>query len=138
LASDVPIRFYVDESLMGLAKAMPILRPDTTGCGQPRGHHGILASTLDPVWIPIVAKQGWITIGADKKLRTRPGEATLLLRHALRVIRLAPRNSLSNWGYLRMLVDHWDDIEKYIEDRPTGPWFLRVTMRGIQEREIGG
>ncbi|MGS0686538.1 PIN-like domain-containing protein [Nakamurella sp. GG22] len=134
---DEPIRFFIDESLMGLAKALPILRPDTTGCGHPRGGHGIIPSTLDPEWIPVVAKYDWIAIGADKKLRTRPGESNLVRAHGLRVIRLAPKRSLSNWAYLKMLMNRWDDIEAFVADRTLGPWFLRVRLNDVTEMDIG-
>ena len=134
-SGDPEVRFYVDESLMGLAKALPILRSDATGCGHRRGEHDILPNTPDPIWIPIVAQRGWIVIGFDKKLRTRPGESNLLLEHRLRVIRLCSKKSLSNWEYLKLLMTHWNSIEEFVADND-GPWFLSVERNFVRSREI--
>lgn len=136
VADPRPIRYFVDESLMGLAKALPILRPDVTGCGHPRGAHGIVAGTKDLDWISVIAERGWITIGRDAKLRTRPEEAVAVRSARLRIVRLGGRRDLSSWGYASLLVRRWDDIEEFSTANPDGPWFLRVTSSGVRHMVI--
>jgi hypothetical protein len=62
------VRFYFDADLLGLAKVLVPLRPDMTYPGDPgavvhkRERPPCVItdrSTLDEVWIPQVAAQGW-------------------------------------------------------------------------------
>jgi PIN like domain len=62
------VRFYVDQSAMGLGLALTAARKDTIHCGHPlipECPEGV----LDPDWIPAVAARGLIVIARDKKLR---------------------------------------------------------------------
>jgi hypothetical protein len=65
-------RFFFDESVLGVAKAIARARRDVVHPG-----HRLLPSippgTLDPVWMPIVADLGLVVIARDRRIRTRPG-----------------------------------------------------------------
>jgi hypothetical protein len=69
------LRFYVDESAVGLGKALAAARRDTVHVGHPlipECPFGV----LDPDWIPVVAERGVVVIGRDKHIRTKPGEVS--------------------------------------------------------------
>lgn len=130
------LRFYVDESIMALAMTLPVLRRDTTACGYPRGSHGVEKGTEDLDWMPRIAARGWIVIGRDKRLRTRPGEKEMMQSTGLRVIRLGGGRDLSSWEYVGLLVRQWDSIENHIAEKDSGPWFLNVRPSGIRWWDI--
>lgn len=69
----MPIRFFVDADLLGLAKALATVRTDVTFPGDPgetrpalppRPACPIAPDAKDSDWIPVVAKEGWIVITA--------------------------------------------------------------------------
>lgn len=93
---------------------------------------------LDDVWMPRVADEGWIAIGRDAKLRTRPGERELFRRHGLRVFRIKGQKYMSTWDELVRLVRLWDEIERIVRDRPTGPWFMAIHETKIVEQALFG
>lgn len=78
-ANPSKLRFYVDESALGLGKALAIARTDTVHVGHPLVPECPLG-VLDPDWIPAVAERGLIAIGRDKRIRTKPGEIRQLMR----------------------------------------------------------
>jgi hypothetical protein len=126
------LRFFVDETSLGLGKALTIARKDVIHTGHPLIPEVPLASD-DTVWIPAVAKRGLIAIGRDKHIRTRPGEVALLREHSLRVFRLAGKRDLSNWAYLVRMVRRWDELEQIVVERGPGPWFMRIYDNRITE-----
>jgi PIN domain-containing protein len=130
------LRYYVDESLMGLGKTLAVARKDVAYPGH-RSLPELKPGAKDPEWMPVVAAYGLVAIVREKRLRTRPGERELVGQHGLRVVRLAPRQDMSTWEYLRLLLRHWDAIEEFIAEHPGGPWFLRVRpLLGIQEQAV--
>lgn len=131
------LRFFVDESLMGIGKIMAIARRGEVT----HPDHDLIPDVHlgdgDPKWMPVVAKRGLIVIARDGRLRFRDGEKDLLRPLAMRVIRLGGRKDLDNWGYLSLLVKHWNDIESFITSRPLGPWCLRVLpSEGLREEPV--
>jgi hypothetical protein len=130
------LRYYVDESLMGLAKTLAVARKDVVHPGHP-ALPDIKPGAKDPDWMPRVAALGLVVIVREKRIRTRPGERELVANHGLRVVRLAPKRDMSTWGYLQLLLRHWDAIEEFTAERPSGPWFLRVRPSvGLQEQSV--
>ncbi len=63
------LRFYVDESALGLGKALEAARKDTIHVG-----HKLIpecpAGVLDPDWIAAVAARDLIVIARDRRIRT--------------------------------------------------------------------
>jgi hypothetical protein len=88
------LRYYVDESLMGLAKALAVARKDVAHPGH-RSVPDIRPGAKDPEWMPVVAALGLVVIVREKRIRTRPGERELVAQHQLRVVRLAPKQDMS-------------------------------------------
>lgn len=129
------IRFYVDESALGLGKTLAAARKDTIHCGHPLIPECPLG-ILDPDWMPIVAAKGYIVIGRDKRIRSRPGERELLRENGLRVLRVGGSQDLSTWDWLGRFVRHWNAIEQIVTDRPDGPWFYLVNANGLAEVQL--
>jgi hypothetical protein len=126
------LRFYVDESAMGLGKTLATARRDTIHVGHrliPECPLGV----LDPEWIPIVAQRNLIVICRDKKIRTKPGELVLLREAGLRVFCIGGKRDLTTWEWLRRIVKHWDRIEDIIATRCPGPWFYLVKENTVDE-----
>lgn len=129
------LRFYVDESALGLGKALTAARTDTIHVGHPLIPECPLG-ILDPDWMPIVAAKRLVVIGRDRKIRTRPGERELLRDNGLRVFRIGGKQDKSSWEWLTRLVRHWDEMEQVVADRPDGPWFYLVNQTGLSEVEL--
>jgi hypothetical protein len=126
------LRFFADESILGVGKALAIVRRDLVHPGHPLIPE-IPRGSLDTEWMPEVAERGLVVIGRDKKIRTRPGERRLLKEHGLRVFRIGGKRDLTHWQYLERLVRRWADIERRLLDRGPGPWFMLIHERSINE-----
>jgi hypothetical protein len=129
------VRFYVDESALGLGKTLEAARKDTIHPG-----HKLIpecpVGTLDPDWIPVVSSRELIVIGRDKRIRSKPQELRLLREHSLRVFWIAGKHDLSTWDWLGRVVRQWKAMEEIIEDRGAGPWFYAINEVGIREMTI--
>ena len=130
------VRFYVDESALGLGKALEAARKDTIYCG-----HKLITEcplgTADTTWIPIVATKGYVAIGRDKRVRTRENEVALIVAHGLRVFSIATKRDLSTWEWLGIVMRNWDAIEGILTERPNGPWFYALSTSGpTKERHL--
>ena len=126
------LRFYVDETSLGLGIALARARTDVVHAG-----HSVVPNLptklLDTEWMPRVAALGLVVIGRDKHLRTRLGEREMFQRHGLRVLRLAGRKDLSTWDAIIRLVHRWEDIERLMRDRPHDPWVFEVFDTSLKE-----
>jgi hypothetical protein len=126
------LRFFVDESALGLGKTLATARRDVVHSG-----HRLIPEApigaLDPEWIPAVANRGLAVIARDKRIRTKPGELILLHAHGVRVFWIAGRQDLSTWDALVRMVNRWDDIEETMAQRGAGPWFIAVFDRALRE-----
>ena len=130
------VRFYFDESLLGLGKTLALARKDVIHVNHPLIAGEVPLGTLDPVWIPIVAGRKLIAISHDKKIRSRPRERDLIIAHGLRVIRLENKRDLSTWSLLELLVRRWDRIEHEIRESGDGPWFMEVRQTDVRMLEL--
>ena len=126
------LRFYGDESVLGLAKTLCAARKDTIHVGHPlipECPYG----TVDTVWMPAVAARGLIAIVRDKKIRSRPVEIARFREVGLRVFWLGGKRDLTTWGYLEQTVRHWKTIEQIIEDEGPGPWGYVITQGSVDK-----
>ena len=82
-------------------------------------------------WIPAVSAEGWIVVGRDKKIRSRPAEWAALAEHPLRMLVLTAAGNLNVWEQLRVLVARWDRIEEL--SVVPAPWMYAVTRNGVHE-----
>jgi hypothetical protein len=124
-ADPAALRFYVDESALGLGKSLAWARKDTIHAGHPLIPERPLG-TLDTDCIPAVAARDLIVIGRDRRIRTKPQELTLFRDAGLRVFWIGGKRDMSTWDWLSRLVRHWDSIEREIAARGAGPWFYAV------------
>lgn len=134
-ADATQLRFYVDESAVGLGKALEAARRDTIHCGHkliPECPLGV----LDTDWMPAAAHRDLVAIGRDRKIRTRPGEREILRSSGLRVFRIGGKRDLPTWDWLLRVVSYWDDMEDVVKVRPTGPWFYLINVNGLAEVDL--
>jgi len=134
-ADPASLRFFVDESLMGIGKALSFARDDVVHAGHPL-IPGAYSGALDTEWMPAVAASELAVIARDRHLRTRPAEVGLMRQHGLRVFYLAGKRDLSNWDYLVRLVRRWGDIERTLSDRGIGPWFMAIHDNRLTELRV--
>jgi hypothetical protein len=129
------LRWFVDESALGLGKTLEIARRDVVHAGHrliPEVPYG----AFDHVWIPEVAARGLTVIARDKRIRTKPAEIVALKQHGLRVFWIAGKRDLTTWGYLVRIVQRWDDMEQALRDKGSGPWFVGVTDGGLRDWDL--
>lgn len=129
------LRLFVDESALGLGKVLAMARRDVVHTGHPLVPE-VPLGTVDPVWIPAVAARGLAVIARDKRIRTKPGELALLRQHGLRVFWIAGKRDLSTWDALTRLVRRWADIERALENKGAGPWFVAVNEANVREIQV--
>ena len=126
------LRFFFDESALGVGKALAIARRDVVHAGHPLIPEVPLGA-LDPVWMPAVAARHLVVVGRDRRIRSKPGELALLLDSGLRVLWIAGKRDLSTWDYLVRLVNRWPDIETAVSERGPGPWFMAIREADVNE-----
>jgi hypothetical protein len=131
------LRFYVDENIMGVGKALAIARKDTVHPGH-RLIPEVQPGSLDTEWIPLVASRGLVVISRDRHIRTRPGEVALLREYGLRVFWIGGKRDLNNWDNLVRLVRRWPDIESVIAQQGPGPWFMVVNEHRVAPLALKG
>lgn len=128
-------RFFVDESALGLGKALAIARKDVIHTG-----HGLIPEiplgTLDPDWMSAVAARDLIVIARDRHIRTKPVELRAYQALGLRALWLAGKRDLSTWDYLRLVVRQWDQIEDRARTLGSGPWFVALGESGLRELTV--
>ena len=94
--------------------------------------------TPDAQWLPIVGELGLIVITRDKKIRSRPAEAGLVIAAGIRGFVLTGAGDLSTWDTLSVLVRQWDALERHLAAHPTGPWLAGLTSQGVRPLRIRG
>ena len=131
-AEPSPLRFFVDESLLGLGKILARARRDVAHPGH-RLVPEIPEGTLDPDWMPRVAARDLAVIIRDKKIRTKDAELLRFREEGLRVFWIADKRDLNNWGYLVRVVRWWDAIEETVATKGPGPWGIAITSSGLSD-----
>ena len=75
------LRWFVDESTLGLGKLLTRTRDDVIYAGHPNLPE-IPLGTSDVGWMPIVAERNWVAIRRDRRIHTRPLEVRVSARSA--------------------------------------------------------
>lgn len=125
-------RFFVDENDLALGRALDERRGDVVYPGHadlseiPRG-------SLDDEWLPVIAAHQLVVITRDQRIRYRPAEKLLWVRHGVRGFVLTGRKSQSTTDSLTVLEQHWTSIEAAIAAQSIGPWMHAVTASGLRE-----
>lgn len=119
--------YVVDENLQRLGKGMSTIRRDTARFTAQPLDDLLPEGIEDPERIPIVGDNGWVLITNDRRIRTRPIESRIALRHKLKVVHL--HGAVGNarpWDQLVRLATRWDAIAAHVDSTPDGPWWLSV------------
>jgi hypothetical protein len=124
------LRFFVDETSLGLGRGLAWLRADLVHTGH-RLIPEVPLGSKDPVWMPAVAKRGLVVLTRDKRIRTKHAKILRLMEHGLRVFVVGGKRDLSNWDAVSLLVRRWDAMERVIEMAGPGPWFYRIGADAI-------
>lgn len=127
------LRFYFDESLLGVGKAIAIARRDSIHVGHPMIATEFPLGTVDTDWIPRAAANDWVVLLRDRRIRTKPAELLVFREHSMRAFWVAGKKDLSIWGTLVRLVNRWPDIERIVARRGPGPWFMAINDADITE-----
>jgi hypothetical protein len=129
------VRFFVDADLLGVGKALAVVRKDVVHPGHRRCPE-IQPETPDSVWLPIVGNAGWIAISRNKRIRYNPVENRLLRQHGVRAIFLTSRREMTSWDCLVHLVRLWEAIEATVDE--AGPWVKALTRTGLADLKMTG
>jgi flagellar biosynthesis/type III secretory pathway chaperone len=63
-----------------------------------------MPATLDDVWIPLVAAQGWLIITRDRHIQSRPAELAAVREHGAKMVNLTSDAAGSTWEQLRVAL----------------------------------
>jgi hypothetical protein len=114
------VRFYFDADILGLGKLIASVRPDGTYPGDPgavlhrrrRPACPITSPhTDDAVWIPVVARAGWVTITRDRHIQDHRAELAAVRDHHLRMVALSAPEARTTWEQLEVVMRQWRAIE---------------------------
>ena len=132
---DAPARFFVDENDLALGRSLALARKDVLHPGHVRLPEVPLGNP-DAVWLPIVGGLGLVVITRDKKIRSRPAEAALVVAAGVRGFVLTSAGDLSTWETLSLLVRQWNALERHLAQHPSGPWLAALTSQGVRPLRI--
>ena len=79
----------------------------------------------DALWIPEVAKRGWISVTTDKRIRTRPQEKQAVLVSNSRMIAMSS-NNVTQAELARNFVNTFQKIERFVARTPA-PFIASLT-----------
>jgi hypothetical protein len=89
------------------------------------------SDVADTLWMPEAAKEGWIVLTDDNRIRRNPVERTMLKELKLRVIFLPEAlPTLGLLGQLSKLVQWWPTIEKECKGLKAGTCLLMKMKTG--------
>lgn len=119
------VRFYFDADILGLGRVLAGLRPDVTFPGDPGAtlHRRVRRpcpvlhpAVKDPVWIPEVARRGWIVVTRDRHIRDRPRQLDLVREHNARLVVLVGEEAIGTWAQLEVVMTQWRRIESLVDE----------------------
>jgi hypothetical protein len=134
------VRFYFDEDVLGLAKVVAALRSEITYPGHPgdvvnkrvRPACVIASGVKDPLWIPVVANEGWLIVTRDSAIQRRRAEVAAVRNNGARMVALAGADAGGKWEQLEVLMINWRRIQTWAGE--PGPFIYSVTRAGTPRR----
>jgi PIN domain-containing protein len=132
------IRFYFDADVLGVAKVVAALRHDVTYPGDQgatinrrvRRACPITTPALkDEVWIPEVAKRGWLIITRDRHIQDHPAEIAAVRDHGAKMVALSAPDAVSVWNQLEVVMSNWRRFED-LTSQP-GPFIWRASRTSL-------
>lgn len=138
------VRYYYDADVLGLAKAVVALRPDSTYPGDPGGivHKRerppcpiTTPATLDRDWIPEVARRGWLIVTRDRRIRDHRAEIDAVREYGAKMVTLASDEAQGTWNQLEVLLCQWRTIDERVIDEP-GPFVYRASRTALRLQDL--
>jgi hypothetical protein len=123
------LRWFVDESMIAIGKALAAVRNDLVYPGHL--NCPIQRGTADEEWLPIVGANGWTVLMRDKRIRYRKPERDRLIAHGVKAFCLTASGNHSRWDMLQLLVRYWDRIEDTAQ--LPGPFIYGVSSGGLRK-----
>lgn len=136
-AKPATVRLYFDADVLGLAKLLGQVRADFTYPSDPGARIKRferppcpIASPgeKDPVWIPTVARFGWLIVTRDHNIQRNTAEIDAVRDNGAKMVCFAGREALDKWAQLEIFMTRWRDIEPLV-DLP-GPFIYTLTRTG--------
>ena len=93
-------------------------------------------SELDTVWIPEVARRGWLIVTRDSRIQQNHAELAAVRDHRARMVALTGREAGTVWQQLEILLSRWRSIEALL-DVP-GPFIYRASRSALSPVDLGG
>lgn len=136
------VRFYIDQDLLGLAKVLATLREDVTYPGDPGGvvhKHArppspVAQGALDEIWIPVVAKRGWLIISRDRAIQSRFAEIVAVRDSGAKMVCLSGEAGADKWRQLETFMTQWRRIEEVAAE--PGPFIYRATRTQLRPVDL--
>ena len=119
------IRFYIDADILGVGHILAAIRPDVTYPGdagaivhkRERPPCPIASPAVkDPVWIPEVARRGWLIITRDRRIQEHPQEIRAVRDNGARMVALTSEGARSVFDQLEVVMCRWRDIERCLTE----------------------
>jgi hypothetical protein len=132
---DEPLRFFVDETSLGVARALAAVRGDVVYPGH-RRLVDVPLGTKDPDWMPVISGLGLVVISRDRHIKSKAAELEAYRALSLRAFWIAGDRDLGNWENLTRLVKWWPTIERLIDAKGAGPWFYALNLTTVTELGI--
>jgi len=129
---DEDLRFFVDETTLGVGRALAMVRGDVVHPGH-RRLPGVPAGALDTEWMPIVADLGLVVISRDRHIKSKAAELAAFHAAGLRAFWIAGDKDLGNWENLTRLVRWFERIERIIAAKGPGPWMYALNLTSVTE-----
>ena len=127
------LRWFVDESALGLGKLLARTRGDVIYAGH-SDLPEIPLGTSDVGWMPIVAERNWVAIRRDRRIHTRPLEARVFSEVGLRTVWLVGKKDMGAQQQLDLVIRHWQALEDRREELGPGPWSITLLGGGLSPR----
>jgi hypothetical protein len=90
--SAVEPRFFVDENLLPVGRALAVVRRDVVNPGR-RLLPEVPTGTDDVDWVAVVGARGLVAITRDKHIRTRPAERLAIVESGARLVCITARRT---------------------------------------------
>ncbi|MGH8879912.1 MAG: hypothetical protein ACRD0P_21600, partial [Stackebrandtia sp.] len=144
LVRPADVRFYFDADVLGLAKTVCRLRSDMTYPGDPGATIKrrerppcvvVSPAVKDPVWIRQVAREGWLIITRDKRIRDHPAELRAVTDAGAKMVTLASADARDAWSQLEILMSQWRGIDRLVSEE--GPFIYTASRTVLNQVSLG-
>lgn len=142
-ARPATVRFYFDADVLGVAKLVAGLRYDVTYPGDPGAtiHRRIrpacpitTPAVKDEIWIPEVARRGWLIVTRDRHIQDHPAEIAAVRDNGAKMVALSAADAGSVWNQLEVVMMNWRRLEDLASQE--GPFIWRATRSGLAKVKL--